>query len=251
MILKELRQIWVTAKASLKVRYRQSFAGILWVVLNPLILLTAQSIAFKFILKLEINNYLVFLSSGLLPWVFFVQTLEMSAGTVVNSGRLLKSYPLRPFVLVGAQFVDNLVNFLIGLTLVVGLGLILGDISLLHLPLALPGLFLLAVGTLALAYCGSIIQVFFRDFKFILSFFLQVLFFVTPVFYPSSFVPENFRWLIEANLVYRWILPVREAMVSGTVDPRHLFYSALAAFGSVILAFLVWRWRRNEIYQYL
>ncbi|MBV2168596.1 MAG: ABC transporter permease [Bdellovibrio sp.] len=251
MTLSDLRQIWVTAKASLKVRYRQSFAGIIWVILNPLLLLTVQSIAFKMILKIEVDNYLIFLSSGLLPWIFFVQTLEMSCGTLVNAGRLLRAYPLRPFVLVGAQFADNTINFLIGFLLVTGLGLTWGKMEWTHLPLAVPGLLFLGIGTFSLALLGSLVQVFFRDFKFILGFLMQLLFFLTPVFYPSSFVPPSFQWLIDVNFIYHWIRPIREALLEGVFVPEHLFISALSSLVVAMISFFAWRWRKNEIYQYL
>jgi ABC-type polysaccharide/polyol phosphate export permease len=94
------------------------------------------------------------------------------------------------------------------------------------------------------------LQVFFRDTKFLVSFVLQVFFFLTPIFYPASFVPENFRWLIRVNLFYYLIAPFRTLILD--FDLFEFVYECLAASGICVglglLAFLYWKKYRNALY---
>ena len=72
------RQLISLTLANMKARYRKTFAGFLWVILNPIILYSVQSVVFRKILKIELPDYSLFLLGGLLPWIFITSTLEMS-----------------------------------------------------------------------------------------------------------------------------------------------------------------------------
>ena len=86
------RQVLALTRANLKARYRKTAAGFLWVVLNPLILYAAQSLVFERFLNLRVPRYSLFLGSGLLPWVFSAQTLEMCTSLFVTHGRLIRRH---------------------------------------------------------------------------------------------------------------------------------------------------------------
>src|SRR3954465_5069767 len=107
-----VRQSRALTAANLKSRYRRTIAGFLWVVLNPLIQFGVQSAIFRHVLKIQVNNYLIFLLSGLLPWIFITQSMDMCTSLFVTSGNVLKSFRLNPLVLLTAQLLDNLLNFL-------------------------------------------------------------------------------------------------------------------------------------------
>src|ERR1035437_5970491 len=87
-----IRQVRALTVANLKSRYRKTFVGFLWVILNPLILYGVQSLVFMKFLKLQVPNYTLFLLSGLLPWVFIVQSVEMCTSLIVINGKLFKSF---------------------------------------------------------------------------------------------------------------------------------------------------------------
>lgn len=253
MIKIYLRQIMILTRANLKSRYRNSFSGFLWVILNPLFMFGAQSYAFHLILQLDVKNYAMFLASGLLPWIFMSQTLEMGVGHFVNSARLLKSLPLKPVTLLLALALDNLINlFAAFLVILVPIGL-LTDFSFVNLIVFPIPLVILLFGVLSLSWILATLNVIFRDIKFLVPFVMTTAYYLTPIFYPITFVPEKYRWLVEYNIFYFFVSPFRE-MIN---DPFNLIFvisclKALAVSGVLFLvAIIVWRKKRNAVYNYL
>lgn len=237
--------------ANIKVRYRGSWAGVLWVILNPIILFGAQSYAFHYILKLNVSKFPLFLMTGLIPWIFISQTLEMSATVIMNHGRLIKSFQIEPAVFVYALVFENLVNFIIAfiLSLAIVVYLSEGDIvNFLIFPIPMLILFFF---TFSLAWLISGITVLYYDLKFIVNFIMTISFFITPIFYPIEFVPEEFRWIPEYNIFYHTIIPFRKMIT----DPYSIEFIALCAkalcisFVIFVIALYFWRKNRNVIYK--
>jgi ABC-type polysaccharide/polyol phosphate export permease len=243
-------QVRALTVANLKSRYRKTLAGFLWVLINPLIVFAVQSLVFKKFLRLEVPNYSLFLLSGLLPWIFITQSLEMCTSIFVSASQLLKSFQLPPLVYLFAQLFDNLINF-VAAFLIILLPVLLTESghnsSLLLLPLAvLP----LVFGVVGMAWLLATAQVFFRDTRFVISFVLSIAFFLTPVFYPESFVPEQYRWLINVNVFYILIRPFRYVVThAGTDELLRAFGTAtMTACLLISAATLVWVRKKNAIY---
>lgn len=250
---KLLRQTIHLTVASLKSRYRKTVAGLVWVVLNPLILFGVQAVVFKQVLKLDVSRFHLFLLSGLLPWVFLTQTVQMGTPLLVSQGQLLKSFRFHPLVLVAAQVLDNLINFFVAV-LLIGLPIMLTEgmpvWRLLFLPLCLIPF---VAGGFALTILTSLLHVFFRDTSFVLNFCFGVLFFITPIFYPLEFMPEHLRWLVNLNPLYQLLLPFRTLIYAD--DPfawvAPWCTGALWALGLAALAQLYWQRKRTALYTHV
>lgn len=248
-----LSQSFALAKANLKCRYRKTIAGFLWVFLNPLITFSVQAVAFGHFLKIDVQNYLLFLVSGLLPWMFIAQTLEMSAGTIVNSGSLIKSVPVSPLVFLMAQVLDNAVNFVAAFLLILCFGaMIEGHAATSWLLLGLPALPLL-VGVYALAQILATLQIFFRDTRFLVSFGLQACFFLTPIFYPREMIPSQLQWLVDLNPFFRLISPFQILIHNFDAGrfSQSLLLSFLTAAGLLVVAAMVWHRKKHLVYHYV
>lgn len=236
--------------AQLKARYRKTVAGLIWVILNPLIMFGAQAIAFKHILKLEIEDYYLYLLGGLVPWIFIVMTLQMSTPILQHSGALLKSFQLNPLVLVFSQVLDNLINFLIAFSI------IFWPIQLLYgapdwtVLLAVIPLALLLIGICSICVLLSVMQVFYRDVSYVVNFVTGVLFFVTPVFFTADMIIPEYSWLLNFHAPYLFIDAFRVCFYNFTWD--HFFIalvkSGAACLAVVLLASWTWNRNRNELY---
>ena len=239
--------------ANLKCRYRKTAAGFLWVVLNPLITFSVQAVAFGHFLKIDVQNYVLFLISGLLPWMFIAQTLEMSAGVFVNSGNLIKSVPVSPLVFLLAQVLDNLVNFVAAFVLVLALGVAIEGGAGWQWGLLVLAVIPLVTGVFAMAQWLATAQVFFRDTRFIVSFALQACFFLTPVFYPREMVPAEFQWLIEVNPLFRLISPFQ--ILIHNFDANTFLWALLMSFVTsaalMAMASFTWGRRKHLVYHYV
>ena len=109
---KFFEQAYVLTVANLKTRYRNTSLGFLWVLLNPILIYGAQSYAFGRILKIDVSHYNLFLVTGLIPWIFITQSIEMTTSSILVSAPILKNMPIHPFVILISTVLDNLINFL-------------------------------------------------------------------------------------------------------------------------------------------
>lgn len=239
--------------ASLKTRYRGTWTGFLWTLLNPLIMFGAQSFAFNYILKIEIKNYGLFLLSGLLPWLFINQTIDMGMSALITNGKLIKSFPVHPIVLLISVVTENFFNFLVAFTLTIVPSVFVYQIGFLPLLLVVFPLAGVLVGTVALVSMAAITNVFFRDMRFIINFLLSISFFLTPIFYDVYRIPPNLLWLLNFNVFFYMIDPFQQLL-----HEQNLMAFALATLkvialdvGLVALAVHYWNRKRNELYAHL
>jgi lipopolysaccharide transport system permease protein len=204
--MEELTRLWqfrsvvqVLIARELKARYRGATLGFLWSFLNPLIFMSVYVLVFSVYMRIEVDNYAAFLLCGLLPWLWFSGSLTEAGRAIIDNRALVKKVALPseifPLVSVGS----NLVHFLLSMPVLVGLLLVLG-VRPAWPALLFPLLLLLQFGfTFGLALICASLSVRFRDLLQIVPNLLVLWFFVTPIFYPASFVPAAFRGLLLIN----------------------------------------------------
>ncbi len=239
----KLRIIYVLTMANLKSRYRNTFYGFLWVIINPILTFAVQAYAFTIIFKIQFAHYSTFLLSGLLPWIFIVQTVEMCTSLFVANSHFIRNLPLSPLVLVYTQILDNFVNFLCSFLILVAIFFIGHPsqyLNLIFLPLPILSL-LFGIGSLCLILAS--LNVVLRDLKFVVSFAFSLLFYLTPIFYPPHFIPEQYKFLVAINPIYYIIKPFQVLTMQGPT--MEFFQSAAYSFGvSGVLVFasmMIWK----------
>ena len=183
----------------LKTRYRGSVLGFLWTFLNPLLLMVIYSLVFSVYMRVEIRAYPIFVFAGLLPWIWFSSSMLSGASSVVDSGTLIKRVPFPPHILPAVSVSAALVNFLLAVPLLlifmVAWGLPIGwSLLILPLPIVIQYLF-----TLGLTIVLSMLTVRYRDLQQLLANVLTLWFFLTPVLYPTTLVPDRFRGFLLLN----------------------------------------------------
>lgn len=186
----------------IKVRYKQTVFGVLWALLLPLVQTFIFAMIFGRFAHISPDgnySYTVFVLAGLIPWTFFSQALTFGSQSLVNQQHLLtKIYFPRLFVPASAVC-GCLVDLLIGLLLY---GIILAFSGIVPRPaiLLLPAFILMTiVASLGLVFLLAALTVSYRDFKYITPFAVQLLMYVTPIVYPTHFLPANYRWLFALN----------------------------------------------------
>lgn len=175
----------------LRARYRGSLLGFLWSFLNPLLLMLVYWLVFSVYLRVPMEHYAVFLFTGILPWLWFSSSLGHATGVIVGSGALVKRVLFPAEVLPLVSVLSNLVNLLLSLPLLVVFLLLAGKWpgpTLVFLPLLLGLQLVLTVG---LALPLAALNVHLRDVEQILANALVLLFFLSPILYPVSTVPET------------------------------------------------------------
>jgi lipopolysaccharide transport system permease protein len=246
----DLRSVWQYRELlyfliwrDLKVRYKQAAIGAAWAILQPLVALLIFTAVFGYFAKLPSDGvpYPVFALAALLPWTYFADALRRGAtGLVDDSDLIRKIYFPRlviPLAMVVAPALDLAISFALLVALMVWYGIVpTGNI------VFLPLLLLLAlVLALALALWLGPINVRFRDIKHTLPFVLQVWMYASPVVYPTSMIPEQWRSLYSLNPMvgviegFRWALldtsaPDFQAIGIGLLVVTGLLFGGLVYF---------------------
>ncbi len=178
-------------------KYKGSFLGVLWSFINPLLTTIIYTIIFSVLLVNTQEHYVVFVIIGVLPWTWFTNTMSMTNTYLINGGIIKKVYFPREILSISVV-TSGMVNFLISCLIILlflifsGIGL---NINILFLPLILIVQYILQLGIFLIV---SAIDVYVRDLEYIINFFVQMLFYATPILYSVERFGK-FRWLLNLN----------------------------------------------------
>lgn len=232
----------------LTVRYRGSILGVAWTLLNPLFFMVIYTLVFSTILRMQIPAYPLFLLSGLIPWTWFSGAIGQSTTSIVE-GRMYVGKTLMPAeILVIVPVLSNGVNFIIMLALLLPASLFFG----VHLSPALGLLPLLIMIELFLILGISLVvsaaNVFFRDVQQIVSYALMAGFFLTPIFYAASSVPQNLRFLVLLNPVACLVSAYRSIFYLGAMPEwSGILLSSAISFALLLLGLAYFKSARDAL----
>jgi lipopolysaccharide transport system permease protein len=219
----------------MKLRYKRSVMGIAWTLLNPLAELLVLLFIFTVVLPLDIPNYTSFLFTGILAYGWFQSSLLFATGAIVNNRELIKRPGFPMFTLPIVAVASNLIHYLLALPILI-LFLYASGIYLTTAALALvPLIALQFILTLGLAYVVATIHVTFRDTQYLLKVLLQLLFYLSPVFYEASAVPKQYQTLYSLNPMVFLIDAYRAVLMQGEV-PDYSTLLVLSVVGAGLLA---------------
>lgn len=232
----------------LAMRYRGSLLGFLWSFLNPLCLMLVYTLVFTYYIRYaDVEHYTVFLFCGLLPWAWVTSGLLEGTASVVSSGHLITKSMFPAHLLPAVSVITNLVNFLLSLPLLFIFMWAAGmefHLTLLLLPLLFLLQFLFLHG---LAVALSSLNVYFRDVQHILGNLLTLAFFLCPILYPPTSVPERFRFTLEYNPLALFTTFYHNLILDGVLPSLEAF-SVLVGFvliASVIGNFIYTRYHES------
>ena len=189
--------LWSWTLRDIKIKYQQTVLGIGWAVLQPLVMMVVLSVLFSHFYRLPSDGipYPIFSYSALLPWTFFATSLTLASTSLVSNVSLLTKVYFPREILPLASILSSLVDFMIASVIFVGMMLYYG-VELTPRVALVPALLAIQIVlTAGLSLFVAGLCVFYRDVKYALPFGLQLWMFVTPVVYPLSLVPDNYRTL--------------------------------------------------------
>jgi len=233
--------LFVLTARDVKVRYKQTALGIAWALLQPLASMLLFTLIFGRLANLPSDGfpYPIFVFAGLLPWAFFANSIAASAESIVGASTLITRvyFPriIIPLSSVLTAFVDFVIAFfiLLALMLFYGVG---WSVQLFLAPILIMGLGFtaLGVGTMLAA-----LNVSYRDFRYVVPFGIQFWMFASPVVYPSSMIPEMWRWVYHINPVAGIIDGFRSVFLGSPFDWVALGVSLLASVVIFLLGIMM------------
>lgn len=232
---------------NLKMRYKRSVLGFVWALLNPLFTVAILVAVFRFVFRIAVEDYWAFLLSGYFAWIFVLHTVGACASVVRDHSYMTRTLAFPTDVLVLSTVLARFIEFLAELLLVAILLAIFrhGAVPLSYI--ALPFIVVIHLCmTLALAFPVAALAVFFHDVQHALPVAFTLLSYLSPVYYPLSYIPEAWRDLFRLN-PFANVLPLFHAVLYEGVVPSawSLALTALASLVLLAIGVKLFRWKRG------
>ena len=229
-------------KKEIRGKYKGSFLGILWSFINPLLTVLVYAIVFPYILRVKMDNYLIFLIVGVIPWNFFITTVTQGTTTVLANGDIIKKVFFPREILPISVAVSTLINFFISciivLLFVIGSGIGV-HIYLVMLPVIALIQFMFSLG---LIFILSAIDIYVRDVEYIVNFIISMLFYGTPIIYSIDMFPQKFRWLLNLNPMAHIVNSYRSIFYYlEWPNFKTLGIVAIVSFATMVFGYMIFR----------
>lgn len=220
--MRDLKELWDYKELlyffvwrDFKVRYKQTVIGIGWAIFQPFMTMVVFSVFFGALLKIPSDGvpYPIFVYAGLLFWQFFSSALSETSGVLISNQAIITKVYFPRLILPLSSVATKLVDFAIASVILVGMMIYYGYtphlMGLLILPLLLAITFMASVGG---GLFLAAINVKYRDVRYILPFFIQILMFLTPVIYPAS-IAGKYSWILALNPMMGVIQSARASLL--------------------------------------
>lgn len=239
--LYDYRELLKTSiKKEVRSKYKNSFLGVLWSFLNPLLQIIVYAIIFSLILKNKQDNYAIFLCAGLIPWTYFSISINKSAFTIIENGNIIKKVYFPREIIPISVVTAETINFLISTLIILGF-VIFGGIGIskyiLYYPLILVAQYLVI---LAISFIISSICVYFRDLQHFIGIILQLLFYATPIVYSQNSIPPEYQWILKYNPMTYIVNAYRNIFYYKTaIDLKSIILLIIIAIGGCVCGYWI------------
>jgi ABC-type polysaccharide/polyol phosphate export permease len=239
-------ELWsFLAWQDIRIKYRRSKIGPFWITISMAIFCVALGFVYSQLFKAEISELMPFLSIGMVVWSFVATTMGEMPNLFVDNASYMKDMRINPLIILLRVFTRNLIIFGHNLLIVFGVylyfGIWPGWIGL----LAIPGFLLVALNLAAISIPLSIVGARFRDLSQITQSIIQVLFFITPIFWFPRLLGES-SWVIAANPVANFMDLVRSPLLGNLPELVSWGVSLLTLLISSIIA--MWLYRKKSVH---
>lgn len=186
-------------KKDIRGKYKGSFLGILWSFINPLLQVLVYALVFPYIMKVETENYLIFLICGIIPWTWFITSISQGTTSITNNANLIKKVYFPREILPISVVTSGLINFLISCIIIL-IFVLLGGLTISWHLIFLPLIIIVQyIFTLALIFVLSAVNVYVKDVEYIVAFIINMLFYATPILYTTEMFSGPILWLFRLN----------------------------------------------------
>ena len=205
-------------KKEIRGKYKGSILGVLWSFINPLLQTIVYTIVFSIIMRSTMEHYLIYVITGIIPWTFFTTVITQGTNTILMNGGIIKKVYFPREIMPISVTTSALVNFFISCIVII-LFCIFGGVGPLswHVILVPIFAFIQFLFTSGLVFAFSAINIYIKDTEYIIQFFINLLFYATPILYEATLLPERIRWILYLNPLTHLIETYRDLFMYHTL----------------------------------
>lgn len=229
-------------KKEIRGKYKGSWLGIIWTFLNPLLMLAVYAFVFPYILRVNVDNYTIFMIVALIPWNFFTTAIQSGTGSVVANGNILKKVYFPREIIPISITTSQLVNFLIT-CIIMAVFIIFSGVGFSAHVLLFPLLVLIQyILILGLTFILSALTVFVRDIDHFVSVILMLGFYATPIVYQGEMLPKKFQIFLKLNPMAQLVEAYRSILYYHRMpDMTMLVIWGLGSVALLVVGYLIFK----------
>lgn len=196
-------------------RYRRTALGFVWTLINPLFTMAITAVIFSMMMRMPVKSFAVFLFTGLIPWTLFSACMLQGGGAILENEALIKKIYIPRQTFVASKCISLLVDALLSFCALFVLASFIGakvSPALVFLPVAFVLVFVFSLG---IALVMAVTSVYYRDAQYVVGIMLQAGYYLTPIIYPVTIVPEQYRWVFYWNPMYYFVELFRQPIYAG------------------------------------
>ncbi|MBL7767200.1 MAG: ABC transporter permease [Chitinophagaceae bacterium] len=241
-----LNQLYALSKRNVIVRYKHSVIGFLWGFLKPLIYLLIFIVIFSAQFT-SVNNYVLYATSGILFWFFFSNITAQGIQSIIGSSGIIKSINIPALLFPLAEVISELFNLVLALIVYFIIMHWFGMHYTLHLLWLIPILFIFALFTYSVTLILAALNVYFRDVGILWNTIQPAIFYLTPIAYTESLIPDKFKFIIQANPIYYYIKLFRFPLYEAAAPEMMLLLKcSVLSTGLFMLSLLLFNRLKNQ-----
>ena len=219
-MLHTVELIYLLSLKGISLRYKRSILGYFWAIANPFAFATVYWVAFKFVMRIDVENYAIFLVTALFPWMWLSQAVTIGAGSFTNNVPLVRRVKLKKFILPLNHVIEEMVHFMFAIPVIFLIIYLTGGglnpaMQIWEVPLML---LLQILFVFPVTVIGAVLNVYARDIQHLIGIVFSILFFTTPIVYPISMVPDKYQFLFSLNPAY-WLIESWRIVFFGKILP--------------------------------
>lgn len=239
--------LWELVKKGVKLKYRRSYLGVLWTLIEPLLTMIVLSIVFGVLFNNKDPHYPVYIMTGRLMYSFFSSSTNGAMKAIrANSGMIKKVY-VPKYIYPLSSVLFNYIIFGISLIDLVLVAIVLKVYPTIYLLQAIVPLILILITSFGVGMILSTMAVFFRDLEYLWSVGLMIIMYASAIFYkPERLFASGYAWILKCNPLYLIIHNFRQAVFGHPMNMKFLAASALFAVVSVIVGLYFFYKKQDE-----
>ena len=239
--------LWELVKKGVKLKYRRSYLGVLWTLIEPLLTMIVLSIVFGVLFNNKDPHYPVYIMTGRLMYSFFSSSTNGAMKAIrTNSGMIKKVY-VPKYIYPLSSVLFNYIIFGISLIDLVLVAVVLKVYPTIYLLQAIVPLILLLITSFGVGMILSTMAVFFRDLEYLWSVGLMIIMYASAIFYkPERLFASGYAWILKCNPLYLIIHNFRQAVFGHPMNLKFLAASAVFAVVSVIVGLYFFYKKQDE-----
>ena len=233
---------------NIKTRYKRSILGLVWSLLNPLMMMVVLTLVFAQIFRFSTEHYAVYALSGLVFWNFFAQSTSYAMNELIWGGSLLSRIYVPKTIFAVSALGTGLINLLMAIIPLLFIAVATGvpiRVSFLWLPVPIlfGAMFALGVGLIL-----STLVAYFADIVDVFQILVTAWMYLTPVIYPKEIIPERYIWLLELNPMYHLLQVFRTPIYDGVLpEARSIAIAGTLALTTLLLGWYVFTSNAREL----